>query len=72
MRVTKRLTALPVDARMKVGDTIDFTMPGTDEFRTGRVEEFMIHEGTRMPVITDHRDSQYPVHPANITDALPA
>lgn len=54
-----------------IGDTIDFTMPGTDEFRTGRVESFTIHDGTRMPVVTDHRDIEYPVHPANITDTLP-
>lgn len=55
---------------MKQGDTIDFDMPGTDEFRTGRVDGFTVVEGTRMPVVTDHQDSTYPVHPANITDTI--
>lgn len=46
-------------------------MPGTDEFRAGRVEDFENVDGTRMPIVTDYRGSEYPVHPGSITDVIP-
>lgn len=53
---------------MKPGDTIEFEMPRTREFRTGRVEGFVERNGIEMPTVTDHQDNEYPVNPDNITE----
>lgn len=55
---------------MNKGDTIEFSLPESDGFRTGRVEEFVEVDEKEMPFVTDHIDRQYPVHPDNIEEVI--
>lgn len=50
-----------------VGDTIEFEMPGTDESRTGTVEEILTDNDEPLVEIIDSELGEYPVHVANIT-----
>lgn len=52
---------------MMFGETVLFKMPKA-EYRTGMIVDEVDVDGVSMPVVQDHIDSSYPVHPDNIED----
>lgn len=47
--------------------TIVFQLPKAEE-RVGEVVGAIDRGGVQMPLVRDHRDKEYPVHPDNVLD----